>query len=539
MASSSRVDSPPTSTQLWALGSDGAVYVLQDVGAWLSSVRSNEVLHTKMETLRDNWSAKTIEGKFERVQCGARGLVCAKRDGTLYVRRGVTYDNALGTAWAEALCDVSDFAVGSRCLVRRTSRDELFVTTEPLLDLSSTGSIFLPHWDSLPSCEHVESHQMFAMDARDNLFLVSPSSGKVHVCQNLSSVSPDKFKWKKLIEGPPAIKKPSTSSFLNIFGWGADKSSKTGVFKAVSSGDGCLWFVGGSGVEMFQLVLNYTRLSRKRKRRVSEREARRNRELFNIEASWKRFELPDKDDVTLLAADWTEIDVVCAAVQENRTVVSYAALQENSGRVVVPNPDGFNSRWKSISICAVPQQNPSKICITGSVAPENPYAPMYPKLPPPEDHDMCCDDGDCFYCSSAANETSYITSNNQWSGDRFSTSVEEQERENEGERLVAGVSPESSGEGGTIVTGISHRYEEPTSTKRSKADALFSEKSGSVSKGKSRKRRKEKAIDERYSSLIGLTKKSRVSKVDQLAGIPVKLHSQAHYDTLLRDQVYI
>ena len=236
--------STASSTQLWAVSSDGAVYVLQDVGAWLGSLRSNEVLHESVSTVHDNWTVLE-SGRFDSVVCGARGLVCAKREKILYVRRGVTYDNPVGTGWAKALCDAQDFAVGSKCLVRRTTQDRLFVT-EPL-DLSSTSSVFLPHWNSIPACEDVNTHQLFVLDAYDNLFLVAPSSGEVYVCKCLSSRSPDNFKWSKLTEGPPMIKKQST--FLKMLGWGNDNTN-TGVFSSVSAGDSCVWCVSSSGREV-------------------------------------------------------------------------------------------------------------------------------------------------------------------------------------------------------------------------------------------------------------------------------------------------
>ena len=537
---SARVDSSRTSTQLWAVSSDGAVYVLQDVGAWLSSIRSNEVLHAKTATLRDNWTGGVVEGSgtFDRVICGAQGLVFAKKDKTLYVRRGITYDNPLGTTWAKVLCDARDLAVGSKSLVRSTKQDQLFVT-EPL-DLSSTSSVFVPHWNSVPACEHLDSHRMFVMDARDNLYLISPSSGEVFVCPNLSSGSPDNYKWRKLIEGPPPIKKQS--SILNILGWG---SSKASVFSSVSAGDGCLWFVGSSGSEMFQLVLNYVKVAKKRTKK--KKETQRNGELFNVEASWKRFELPDKDEVTLLAADWTELDVLCAIVRENRTIVSYAALQENSGRVVVPNPDGFTQRWKSLSICAVSQHNTRNMHTksTGNPTSKKSYPSIYPRMFL-EDHDLCCEDGTCSFCTQAAHEAN----NSVWSSgvndeqSSLSESMEKRKRESVREEDINTGRNLQSGKEGRMVTARatqSHGAEgegEPPGAKRFRTDK---EEMSSSSKGRRKRRRERGANDQRSEAtagLVSLQKKSRMANIDQIADIPFKLFGHSHPNPLLEHQVH-
>ena len=380
------------STQLWGVCSNGAVYVLQDVGAWVSSMRSNEALHEKTITSYDNWN-RSVDGRFDRVICGFGGLVCAKKDKILYLRRGVTYDNPLGTSWSKALCDAKDLAVGSRCIVRRTSQDQLFVADN--IDLSS--SIFLPQWNCVPRCRDVESHQLLVLDAEDNLFLVSPSSGDVYVCQNLASGSPDDFNWKKLIEGPPVFKKQS--NFFSILGWGSDRGS---AFSSVSGGDGCIWCLTSGGKEVFQLVLKYVKKSIRGEKGVK----------VSIEGFWKKFELPEKDEVTLFAADKMDFDVLCGVVQENRVVTSYALLQENSGRLMIPNPEEFDSlRWKSISICALskPDESPIPSASKSLNSSISSHVSIYPKLPPLEGHDFCCENGDCSFCRSATEEFSWVS----------------------------------------------------------------------------------------------------------------------------------
>ena len=495
-----------TSTQLWAVDSEGAVYVLQDVGAWLSSVRSNEVLHGPAATPHaDNWTTRDeVDGRFDRVVCGAGGLVCAKKNKILYIRRGVTYENPLGTTWTKALCDARELAVGRDCVVRRTSKGQLFVADS--LDLSSTGSVFLPHWNSIPTSEPVDN--MLALDSRDNLFLVSPSTGDVHVCPNLTSGPPEDFQWTKLIDGPPAVNNQSRS-LLNILSWGKSNSTSN-VFSSVTAGDSCLWCMGSSGRDVFQLVLDYGgNYGRKRKSRAGENSS------ANIRGSWKRFELPEIDEVTIITADWTELDVFCGVVKENRNIVSYAVLQENSGRVEISNPIGATQRWKSVSICAVSQSRPDTKSITnteenallGSANPLKSYPSIYPKLPPQEDFDICCEDGDCSFCRSANSSGSWLAGGGEESA----------------------ISEEGGGEG-MMVTGKSWEKERPSVSKKRKtrSSKIIEEK-----RGKKRKRGNGDLVGEEPISVLKIP---RVQIVDQLSNVPFKLTSATHL--LAQHQVF-
>ena len=519
MASNSFSNSS-ASTQLWAVNSEGSVYVLQDVGAWLSSVRSNEVLHGAGTTPHaDNWTTRdTVDGRFDRVVCGAGGLVCAKRDKILYIRRGVTYDNPLGTAWTKALCDARDLSVGRDCIVRRTSKDQLFVADS--LDLSSSGSVFLPHWDSVPSCEAVETHQMFTLDSRDNLFLLSPSSGEVHICPNLTSSPSQDLKWRKLTDGPPAAKNQSLS-LLNILGW-RKSGSKTNTFTSVTSGDSCLWCLGSDGRDVFQLVLNYGRNSgRKRKSREG---GGSSTQLLDIEGSWKRFELPEKDEATVTSADWTELDVFYCLVKENRSIVSYAVLQEESSRVEIPNPAGATQRWKSISICVVSEPDTKNLSRTGenalleSLHPQKFYASIYPKLPAREDFDMCCEDGDCEFCRSQ----STITSGSWLSG------IGEEEEEG----MLTESSEEGEG-GGVTVSGRSLGEEGPPASKKRK-----SHRSGTAGEGRGKKQKRENGdLCGEEGSLAW--KRPRVPVIDQLVNVPFMLSSPPQSHLLAQHQVLL
>ena len=503
-----------SSTQLWAVSSDGALYVLQDVGAWLSSVRSNEILHAKTATVHDNWTSG-MDGRFDSVVCGYSGLVCAKKNKVLYIRRGVTYDNPLGTAWTKALCDAQELAVGSKCIVRLTSNNQLFVTDS--LDLSSSGSIFLPHWKSIPPCRDVDTQQLFTLDADDNLFIVSPSSCEVYVCQNLSSTPSEDFVWKKLIGGPPVIKK-SQSVFYKILGW--DNGSSSGLISGISSGDGCVWCLANGGKEVFQLVLNY-------EKKLTGAEGT---ELVHIEGSWKRFELPGKDEATLLAADKTELDAVCAVVQENKLLVSYALLQENSGRVELPNPERQTFRWRSVSICAIPKPSispASTIENSRSNIPKQTYPSIYPKLPLREDYDICCKNNDCSFCRSATEDANAISCLSREHS--FSTSSSEEERvgDEEGRETASGVKTYQRGD------------DEAPGAKRVKFQtATLEEGETSFKTGKRRKRRRgqwsgnDHMHSDEEAGLVYLPKKLKLVNFSQrlIADIPFRLVSCAHRD---------
>ena len=282
--------------------------------------------------------------------------------------------------------------------------------------------------------------------------------------------------------------------------------------------------------QLFQLVLKYVKKKKKRKRRREEGEE--TSEPVNIEASWKKFELPGKDEVTLLAADRTELDIMCAVVQENRTVVSYAVLQENLGRLEIPNPDGVSHRWKSLSICAVPK--PTSFSASGEISllncPKKAYPSIYPKLPPQKDYDICCEDGQCSFCLRASLENTLNGSQTSL-GEYSSSSLSTEEGRLEGE-MVTGVSFSSLGE------------REPGSpiTKRGKLQVTAAlsdeEKETSFSTGRKRRRRYFSAFNTHY------TKRSKLFTAHQppIADIPFQLAPSLHDDrvqSLLQHQVMV
>lgn len=401
--------SSSSSSHLWACSGEGKVHVIQDITSLASSIRSNQVLHGHLE-MAENWQSE-IDGTFNKISCGYQGIVCAKKDKILYFRKGVTYDNPLGTSWAKGFCDVSDLAVGSEHIVRRTSNDELFVMNYGATDLSS--SVFLPQWNAIPKCSDVDSHQLFTVDASDNLFLFS-RSGDVFVIRDLSC-SPEDYNWEKITGAPPMYKR--RSGILNYLGWG--DGGNDNMFSRVSAGDGCVWCACEGGRELYQLVI-----------KTPGGKGGRRGERGVIEASWKQFKLPGKDEMTLLAADKTEIDVVYGSVQENKMVVSYAVLQDDSGRVEIPNPEDLAQRWRSLSICTTPK--PNTPLTVPSLPNTNVQVPsIYPKLPPSEDFDICCETGECAFCRRAAEEASAIQA-------RERMFVSREEEEVGGEGITAG-----------------------------------------------------------------------------------------------------
>ena len=386
------------------------MHVVQDVTSLTSSIRSNQVLHGPLG-MAENWQTEIDGPNFDKISCGYRGIVCAKKDKILYLRKGVTYDNPLGTTWVKGLCDVKDLAVGSDHVVRRTSNDQLFVMNYGTVNLSS--SVFLPQWNSVPKCSDVDSHQLFTVDASDGLFVFS-RSGDVFVIRDLSC-SPEDYQWEKIAGAPPMYKR--RSGILNYLGWGDGGSDN--MFSSVGAGDGCVWCVCEGGRELYQLVI-----------KTSGGRGGRRRERGAMEASWKQFKLPGKDEMTLLAADKTEIDVVYGAIQENKVVVSYAVLQDDSGRVEIPNPEDHTSRWRSLSICTTPKPNtpPSVSSLPDTNVP---VPSIYPKLPRLENFDLCCEMGDCAFCRRAAEEASAIEA-------RGRVSVSREEEEGGGAAIAAG-----------------------------------------------------------------------------------------------------
>ena len=397
--------------------------------------------------------------------------MCAKKNNVLYLRKGVSYDRPLGASWVKGFCDVRDLAVGSDYVARCTSQGDIFAVKFASIELSS--SVFLANWSAVPRCEEVGTPRLFTLDSRDTLYLFSPA-GEAFACP-LPRPSDD-YKWVKIAGAPPIKKR--RSGLLGYLGWGGGEGVSGGVFSGVSGGDGCVWCVGDGGRELQQLVLCFPGNNRDK-----------------IEGSWKTFQMPACEDVTLLASDKREIDVVYASVRENRSIVSYAVLQDDCGRVEILNPENLDQRWRSLSICAISKPKPEPLADTEESKP--PVPSIYPKLPRSEGFDLCCEDGSCSYCQRTTAGTIRLQRNTQLSP-----------------------SEEEEGEEGGVVIG-NRRAKRRELVPKAKTMKVAKQEEGV---GRGRKRKKE---EEEEGGSEGGSKKVKVQQCTPMqrlvADIPVRI----------------
>ena len=320
---------------------------------------------------------KRIEGTFDKVTAGFSGIICGTVGGVrgtvLYIRRGVTHDNPCGSSWAKAFCDAVDIAVGTRCIVRKTSHGELFVTEIDTLNLAAP--VFLPTWNAVPfPGQFMKEFQHFVLDERDNLFIITPS-GEVYGCIGLST-DLQNVKWELVAKPPFETKR--RFSFLGF--WRGQKNGGE-RFSHVCAGSHSLWCRRKDSEEVWQLVLaEFTNMAGE----------------TTLKTNWMSFHLPKDDKVLHLCADKTKIDALYA-VEDTQKLISYTLLHDNSGRTELPGPTAWSRSWQSIAVCRT--QVPHFDTKTFNT-PERQPSSLYPKLPK-DDFDICCETGDCEFCRNA------------------------------------------------------------------------------------------------------------------------------------------
>ena len=216
-------------------------------------------------------------------------------------------------------------------------------------------------------------------------------------------------------------------------------------------------------------------------------------------------------------------------------VVSYALLQENSGRVELPNPNRQIFRWKSVSICAVPKPSPIPVSTSEnsrSTIPKKTYPSIYPKLPLREDYDICCENGDCSFCRSATEDAQAISS--LFNKPSFLGGREEEGMGDEEERkIVVGVKTRQRGD------------DEAPGAKRVKFQMdILSEEEGEVYIGTGKRRKRRREVDnnldsEDETSFVHSSKKLQLVNFHQLliADIPFRLVSHTHCPNLADHKV--
>lgn len=329
-------------SHLWLVDSKGKVFAASDVGTAVEAVQLLETIPGEPPAASVKW--KVVDGRLDRIACGYTGLVCGVQDKILYVRRGVTFEDPVGTSWTKCYCDVVEISVGRESIVRRTSTGEFFAckVDEKLL----SPPVFLPAWKPIPRCSLVEGKeqngiQHFALDARDNMYVVT-TSGLVYVYRDVGSVSEDAGRWKEVSKPPKTTSSKGGFSLFSLWrGWKGSESAE-GLFSTfsagslVSSSSQTLWCLRSG--EAWQLVVSeYTGSS-------GETELRTN---------WVKLAMPKEDTITAMCCDKARTDALYAIVDEGKALCAFNLLHPDGGRVVLSNPQGFrrSQRWKSIAVC--------------------------------------------------------------------------------------------------------------------------------------------------------------------------------------------
>ena len=372
--------STATSTHLWAVDGNGRVYVIHEVDSAVESIHSSQAFPGAPPAVDIDWTP--VDGSLDKITGGFSGLVCGTRGSVLYVRRGITYDQPLGMSWAKAFCDAAEIAVGSQCIIRRTSEGKLFVTKMNKQLLSTP--VLIPTWNEVPDCTLVREFQHFVLDARDDLYIVS-ASGEVYGCFGIAD-DVENANWILVSKAPFEMK----GSFGLLTFWRSRNNNDDEIFSdvcagSVSSGSRALWCKRKGSEEIWQLVLSdFTDSSGK----------------MDLKTNWVKMTLPKEDKIIQLCADKTKIDALYALADEGNKVVAYNVLQEDSGRIALPNPLGYSQPWNSIAVCCtdVITQHPTS-------SKKQPVTSIYPKLPTRVrlslGSDLCCETGDCEFCKNA------------------------------------------------------------------------------------------------------------------------------------------
>ena len=387
---------PITSTHLWLCDRDGSVFVLKNAGVTIDFIRAQctpssastrggqkSTAVSPPDPRQVKWSK--VEGgavRLDEVVCGHSGVVLGRSlsPSILYIRRGVTGGNPLGESWSKCLCSAKGIAVGTRWIVRGTASGHMMATSVEAC--STSRPVFMPAWTAIPPCDLLETFTHFALDARDNVYIVAPT-GVVYGYFFLgggSSEGPKERRddWRLVAKAP---KVPQGRRF-SLFGlWRRDNDAGE-MFSRVCAGSRSLWCLCREGGELWQLVLGEV-----------------GSEVGGeVRTNWDKFELPKGDAVLQLCADKVNAEVLYSVNSEDQSstegdsIVSYSVLHNNAGRLLLGNPPSWSRPWKSITVCH-----------TETGIQTRAHLSIYPSLPR-EDFDICCENGDCEFCRRKAQE---------------------------------------------------------------------------------------------------------------------------------------
>ncbi len=400
------------SSHIWLCDEQGNVHVLRDLEMYTASVNPNlsikETATTEIDppTLPSPGPPWSKEGAgFSTVVGGYSGIVCGIQNAELCVRLGVTHDNPLGNSWSKMYCKATDIAVGSYFVVRRTQSGALFTVDLSTIDLTKKKSLLILNWQGIPPCpsdvwnnddSEACAPTLISLDKYDNFFLID-STGNVCMYSSLGSRHAS---WSKVCSAPSIGKRWGILKWLTF--WREDE--QRGQLSRVSPGKQSVWcsMKNSSPRVFWQLVLSYIQ----------------SKADLKLKTNWTRIEIPFEDEMVSFCADKCEVSgIVCAVKTEDttETLLKYC-LNFNSDEAKNVSPlviSGPFSSCKSISICRTSVTSTSSSnhlsvragilrVSTGSTS----TGRVTSDLKQERSSDVCCENGDCYYCQQAATQPS-------------------------------------------------------------------------------------------------------------------------------------
>ena len=400
------------SSHIWLCDEQGDVHVLRDLEMYTASVNPDlsikETATTEVDppTLPSPGPPWTKQGVgFSTVVGGYSGIVCGIQEAELCVRLGVTHDNPLGNSWSKMYCKATEVAVGSYFIIRRILSGALFTVDMSAIDFTKKKSLLVLNWQAIPPCpsdlwknDVVCEPTFISLDKYDNFFLID-STG--NVCM-YSSLGLKNARWSKVCSAPSIGKGWGILKWLSL--WREDEQQ--GQLSRVSPGKQSVWCsMKNSSTRVFwQLVLSF-----------------QSRAGVELKTNWTRIDIPFEDEMVCFCADKCEVSgLVCVVKTEDttETLLKYCLNfnsdeAKNSSPLVISGP--FSS-CRSISICrtsvmSTPSSNQLSVrarilrVSTGSTSTQSGQLPPL-DLKQERSSDVCCENGDCYYCQQAANQPS-------------------------------------------------------------------------------------------------------------------------------------
>ena len=282
-----------------------------------------------------------VDDGFIGIYAGFSGVVCGIKNSALHFRRGITHTNPMGTEWLDYMCDVTKVMIGTRCIVRESSKRTLHSAT---INIYSPAELldwkFVPHPDNTSSlcCTVADNDRLYTVVGPGEIF-----------CYELLTGDPQ---WK-LVMGPPPVMASSSGLLTELWRsiWNVSREQER--FSIISAGMHSIWCLKDDRNDIWQLV-------------VSQLNA-------EIKLNWMKstVALNDQEKIISFSSSRSNINVV------------HLICKEKECYKLVSCSINANKRVES----SLPVNHPcTSIAISST---ENSVVK--------EEH-VCCEDGTCFFC---------------------------------------------------------------------------------------------------------------------------------------------